>query len=108
MPPIRIRYSERMEKAVDSFAVSSDFLSKAKSVEYIMLRYLNSPVVYSELEIFELREPSLRSLSIELSKEISDLITGFANSHGITVSSAIRMAIYQELICHEESDIDPE
>lgn len=106
MPPIRIRYSERMEQAVDNFVENNDFLSKAKSIEYIMLRYLKSPVVYSELEIIELREPSLKTLGVELSKEITDLITGFANSHGITVSSAIRMAIYQELICHETSRTD--
>lgn len=73
-------------------------VSRSQAVQYLLVRYLEKPQIYSELRVRVLREPMPFALSLVLPEKLHRQVTEFAGAQQVKISDVFRMAMYQELI----------
>ena len=99
MATLSLRLGETLQmKYQEYYKTVHATISKSQAVQYLLIKYLERPSVYSVLEVRELREPMKYSMSLTLPEELQTHLAEFSDKHGLKASEVVRMAIYQELI----------
>lgn len=101
MRTITWRCSDYLLAMVDAFCLAGFAASRQQAISYAVAAYLSRPIVYSKLDIKALREPMKNLVSTELSQSAYNTLSGFCASNSLTISEAIRMAVYQEVVQHD-------
>lgn len=91
------RCSKQMLSAIASFGGGE--LSQQQVFSYAIQAFLNRPTLYRKIDVKAMREPTVKLLSFNLPMGLYQQVVLFAAQYSLSISSVVRMAIYQEVVC---------
>ena len=101
MPSLSLRLGKTLNQYYQKYCQTTlSAMTKSQAVQYVLVKYMEQPEIFSVLDVRELREPMEVSMSITVPEELQAQLTAFADQRQLKVSEVIRMAIYRELILH--------
>ena len=103
MPSLSLRLGKTLNQYYQNYCKTTlSSMTKSQAVQYVLVKYMEHPEIFSELDVRELREPMEVSTSITMPEELQAQLTEFADQKHLKVSEVIRMAIYRELILNDD------
>ena len=103
MPSLSLRLGRTLNQHYQKYCQAMlGSMSKSQAIQYLLVKYMEHPEIFSVLEVRELREPMEASISVTVPQELQAQLTKFADQKHLKLSEVIRMAIYRELILNDD------
>ena len=93
-----LRFSVSMAEKFNEFTEKmGETTSKSQAAQYLLSKYLASPIYIDVMEDKVLREPRVKHMTLSLPKSHVEQLGNLAKEYGISVSACFRIALFKGL-----------